>query len=621
MASLVFICIVGTLKAQFTGDVLGSHDLSPSGQSPVKGGMSAPCLYCHAPHSGVGGTTPLWSQTLSSQTYTLYSSSTEQNISTEPTVGGPSSLCLSCHDGTIAPGETVPYGQVTMTGSMNSTDVFGAALKSSHPFSLKTPLVDSPDLVDSLVSTGKTADSTGAVALINGNVECTSCHNPHVQNIDRVSLNFLSINSSNGAMCLACHDVNGRTVGGQTNPLMGWSNSIHAFSANVVNSQAQIGSYTTVAQFACISCHTPHNASGPAGLLRAPNPALTNVDSSAQNCATCHSGGSNLQSPLTNVFAEFDKSGHHPFPAGSNVHDPTEPAVLVNNRHATCVDCHNSHSSLQTAVFSAPPGIRLSQNNVVGVSASDGTTVLTPAVNQFENCLRCHGTSPGKQALSQFGYTPAREVNAPDPLNVIPQFALSATSSHPVTHDSTSTQSQPSLRTYMLNLDGVSNSQRTIGTRIFCTDCHNSDDNREFGGAGPNGPHGSTYSHVLERRYEFSQAPAPGQPITNPFPNPDLSVSGPYALCAKCHDLSIVLSPTSPFSQHQAHVVQDGISCSVCHTAHGLGGTSANISGERLLNFDVNVVAPNGSVGPTYNQSTKTCTLTCHGVAHSNSSY
>ena len=72
----------------------------------------------------------------------------------------------------------------------------------------------------------------------------------------------------------------------------------------------------------------------------------------------------------------------------------------------------------------------------------------------------------------------------------------------------------------MLNLDGVTQG-RAMGTQIFCTDCHNSDDNREFGGAGPNGPHGSKWTHILERRYEFSQAPTPGQLITNLFPNPD----------------------------------------------------------------------------------------------------
>lgn len=83
MRKLALTCVfvvlaVLPLLAQFTGDVLGSHDLSPGGTSPTKGGMTAPCQYCHAPHSGIGGNTPLWSQTLSTQTYTLYGSTTEQ---------------------------------------------------------------------------------------------------------------------------------------------------------------------------------------------------------------------------------------------------------------------------------------------------------------------------------------------------------------------------------------------------------------------------------------------------------------------------------------------------------------------------------------------------------------
>ncbi len=59
----------------------------------------------------------------------------------------------------------------------------------------------------------------------------------------------------------------------------------------------------------------------------------------------------------------------------------------------------------------------------------------------------------------------------------------------------------------MLDFNGGTTHGRAMGTQIFCTDCHNSDDNREFGGTGPNGPHGSKWWHILERDYEFSQAP------------------------------------------------------------------------------------------------------------------
>jgi hypothetical protein len=172
---------------------------------------------------------------------------------------------------------------------------------------------------------------------------------------------------------------------------------------------------------------------------------------------------------------------------------------------------------------------------------------------------------------------------------------------------------QPSLRAQMLNLDGTTPG-RTMGERILCTDCHNSDDNREFGGTGANGPHGSKYSHLLERQYEFSQVALPGGTINNLFPNPDLTINGPYALCAKCHDLSAILANTS-FTEHARHI-NDGFSCSTCHTAHGMGGQTGTISGERMVNFDANVVASNGGAAIAYSRASNSCSLTCHGHPH-----
>ena len=163
-----------------------------------------------------------------------------------------------------------------------------------------------------------------------------------------------------------------------------------------------------------------------------------------------------------------------------------------------------------------------------------------------------------------------------------------------------------------------------MSTRILCSDCHNSDDNREFGGPGPNGPHGSKYSHILERRYEFSQvtpgvAPlaGPGTTIQNLLPAVvDAGAGGPYSLCAKCHDLANVLSNAS-FRQHAVHI-NGGFSCSVCHTSHGMGAQSATISGERLVNFDLGVVAPNDNARApvSYNRANSTCTLKCHNYNH-----
>jgi len=188
--------------AQVTGDVMGMHNLSPPSGASVYSQGSLGCTFCHAPHSGLGGVSPLWNQTLSKSTYTPYSSTTYvERGNTQPTLGVTSSLCLSCHDGTVAVGQSAAYGTLPVTGSMNSIDSFGTNLGGTHPFSLILPMKDASNLVSSLVSQGKTADPTGAVKLINGNIECTSCHDPHVQGADKIAQNFLVRDSTSGQMC------------------------------------------------------------------------------------------------------------------------------------------------------------------------------------------------------------------------------------------------------------------------------------------------------------------------------------------------------------------------------------------------------------------------------------
>ena len=602
--------------APVVGDQLGMHNFTVASGSSVTTPGSLGCTFCHAPHGGIGGVTPLWNQRLSSTTYTPYTSTTfnETGSGVPPVLGKASSLCLSCHDGTVGVGQTAAYGTVQVQGTMNPKDVLGTNLTGSHPFNLVLPIKDAPDLAASLVAQGVTADPTGAVKLVNGNIECTSCHDPHVQGIDAVAQNFLVRDSSNGQMCLACHDPN-RVFTGAPNSLAGWSGSIHAVATNQVANTASAGLYPTVAVNSCSSCHMEHNPNSSARLLRPATPAAPGVDATTQACVTCHNGGSLVTPAAPNVYAEFAKVGAHLLPAGANGHDAVEPAVLNNNRHATCVDCHSAHASnAMGATFGVPPAVRPPQNGVSGVSAVDGATALTPAVNQYENCLRCHGTSIGKQTVaSKYGYLPTRLVFAGDPLNIIPEFSTSATSSHPVVHDRNSPLPQPSLLTYMTNLNGTA-SGRLVSPRVFCTDCHNSDDNREFGGTGPAGPHGSVNAHILERNYQYSQAATPGTTIANLFPNPDLSPLGPYAMCAKCHDLTQIMANTS-WTRHSQHI-NDGFSCSVCHTAHGIGALNGSVSGERLVNFDLNVVAPNGANPISYNRAANTCSLTCHNHAH-----
>src|ERR1035438_5947843 len=234
LLSLAFMFIVAQSFAQVqpTVDALGMHNLTLSSGASVYSQGSLGCTFCHAPHSGLGGNTPLWNQKLSQKSYVPYSSTTDPNLgNTHPPLVLTSSLCLSCHDGTVGVGQSAAYGQLPTIGALNSADSFGTTLTGSHPFSLVMPLKDASNLVASLVTQGKTADPTGAVKLISGNIECTSCHDPHIQSKDRIAQNFLVRDSSNAQMCLACHDPT-RVVQGQINPLAGFTNSIHQTATN-----------------------------------------------------------------------------------------------------------------------------------------------------------------------------------------------------------------------------------------------------------------------------------------------------------------------------------------------------------------------------------------------------
>lgn len=588
-------------QTQATREVLGAHDMS--GTSSVTGPNANACIYCHVPHGGASNT--LWNQTLSNQSYTLYTSGSSQNTATQPTMGDDSSKCLSCHDGTIAVGQTIGIGTLKMSGQIS--DVLGTQLEGSHPFSLQLPLKDAANLVSNLATNGTTKDP--AVKLINGNVECSSCHNPHNQYVDKRAGNFLVRDNANSPICLACHGTTTRTLNGRDNSLSHWTTTLHGTSPAQITLKAGLGNYTTMAEYGCASCHVSHNSTGP-GMLRKNQNRPSNVDDTAQTCLICHDGSTNMAQPILNVLADFQKSGH-PFSDSNNLHLLGEPIVLDKNRHATCADCHSSHSSDPTGTFSLAPALRPSQNGVSGI-AMDGTQVKA-ATNQYENCLRCHGASIGKQSLSIYGYMPARALYVGDTLNVLLQFSNAATSQHPVMRDATGIR-QPSLLKYMWDLSGKGQS-RPMGVRIFCTDCHNSETNREFGGTGPNGPHGSRNDHILERPYLMSKvdpASGPGSTIINLVPSPILDpTSSPFALCAKCHDLTNVNSNLS-FTEHNRHI-QDGFSCSTCHSAHGVQAGTIGVMGIRLVSFDMNVVAPlNGTVSYT----SAGCNLRCHNHDH-----
>ncbi len=584
-----------TAHAQNKSDVRTSkHNLSVSGPGPVTSSTSDVCIFCHTPHNSYLDTKPLWDHTLSSATYNTYISSTYNGAAQTPS-GGISKNCLSCHDGTVALGQTVAKGLIPTSGALSSTANLASDLSNDHPLGFQA--INDGQLASTLFQTPP-ASKDPAVKLPNGRTECTSCHDPHKQNIDAVAQDFLVRSNSGGAICLACHDP----ARAQPNWLNGWTSSSHSTSTNTVPAGGSFGPYSNVAQNACGNCHRGHG-SAPAAKQR----LLKGSEEAA--CSPCHSGA-NLSPVLRNVLGEFTKSYSHPAIIVSGAHDPAESVAPLNSaRHAECADCHNPHAANATGGSLTPPGVRAP---LLGASGFDGGAALRPAINQYQVCFKCHSSSttkPQGAGYSTYGRTIVRVVTSYDERL---RFN-SAVSYHNVTQ-TRSALSVPSLRANMLTLSGGAG--RSMGTQIYCTDCHNNNQNREFGGTGPNGPHGSTYPHLLERRFE-AEPPGGGGVIYSS------GLTGTYALCDKCHDISGAIQNDTSFSKHRKHINGARTSCTTCHDPHGVaGGTVTN--NKWLINFDTAIVTPSSSGILRYDSTgtrTGSCYMTCHGKNHNPISY
>jgi hypothetical protein len=261
-------------------------------------------------------------------------------------------------------------------------------------------------------------------------------------------------------------------------------------------------------------------------------------------------------------------------------------------RHAECADCHNSHASY--ARTGTVPNVPGSLYGTWGIDRNGSK--VTPARYEYEICFKCHGDSTNKPSYPQPPENVRRAV--PDN-NLRRQFDVTAASYHPVEGPGRNT-SMPGLIAPL-----------TVLSMIYCSDCHASDSGPGAGGSGPRGPHGSSNRHILERNLSTAD---------NTVESPDA-----YALCYKCHDRQMLLFSNSNFKPHTRHVVNDHAPCTACHDWHGVSLMQGNeINNAHLINFDVSIVSPTQtglrqytSLGPKRGS----CSLTCHGHNHDNSSY
>jgi hypothetical protein len=101
-------------------------------------------------------------------------------------------------------------------------------------------------------------------------------------------------------------------------------------------------------------------------------------------------------------------------------------------------------------------------------------------------------------------------------------------------------------------------------------------------------------------------------------------VTGPYALCDKCHDVAALVNPSGAgdtvFHKHWRHVVDQSASCSTCHASHGVQGGST-VNNASLVNFDTRIVGPDDKGRLEFKSNSRQCFLTCHNVVHNPNKY
>jgi len=211
--------------------IIGSaHDLSIFGGVVYSSNEDEVCVFCHTPHGGIvtdpagtGTTLPLWNRNLNyGAAFTMYTSDTFDGtyIGSKPT--GQSLMCLSCHDGVSTFQSVINYSGAAILMDPASIEKFsdlvyspsknpniGRDLSNDHPVSFvyNNALVDADTITRGGGADQLTKPETVSVAplkLYGGRLECTTCHDPHENDIADQKP-FLRMSNAGSTMCTTCH--------------------------------------------------------------------------------------------------------------------------------------------------------------------------------------------------------------------------------------------------------------------------------------------------------------------------------------------------------------------------------------------------------------------------------
>lgn len=580
LAVALLLAAALTARADASTVVGSKHDLSTTGPGPIRAlSEENPCIFCHVPHFSTGER--LLHRPDPTAEYQPYASSTLQSQVRAPT--GASRVCLSCHDGTIAVGKTLTRDIATTMETIpaDRRSNLGVDLRSSHPISF----APAPGSRTHPPAPGDPVRLDGA-----GEVQCTSCHDPHREYNDPVQGKFLVKPNRWSGLCLTCHDSSAVSA----------ADSSHAASPAYFGvAQGNEAQYTSVGEAGCAACHGSHSNDPGGRLVRKP----PGDDDAA--CLRCHASGVTRVSLAADVAQPYAHHGQ-----GAGEHDAAEGLTSGATRHVACVDCHDPHA----ASSRASPGAPAAAGALAGVWGIDAAGQRVEAVQyQYEVCLKCHGPT-------ETGAPPLGAVQrAHDDRNLLRVFAPTSPSSHNVI----AAARRPGLPGLLQPWASASH--------LYCTDCHASDAGPGNGGSGPRGPHGSSLPFLLEREYSTADG------------TPEAEAS--YRLCYKCHSRSVLLGDVpaanldgtdfrkivgaTSVSLHRVHLAPltgSPAPCSACHDAHGVsaeaGGTAQ--ANAHLVDFDLAIAAPGPLGGPRYQTlgpRAGSCNLTCHGRPHTDESY
>jgi cytochrome c553 len=166
-------------------------------QPPSSGGTDQICVFCHTPHSAAPES-PLWSRPdptgpNGNGTFPVYAVPLQinQNAAAIALTGydtnnpnypnGASRMCLSCHDGVTSIGVLLGGAPIIMeSGSetvTNNTIQGIIDLSTSHPISFNY----NDNVINTLLDTMDYQMPSAVVdtPLSNGQMQCTTCHDPH----------------------------------------------------------------------------------------------------------------------------------------------------------------------------------------------------------------------------------------------------------------------------------------------------------------------------------------------------------------------------------------------------------------------------------------------------------